>query len=86
MALNKGLGDTTLEAARIQFSILRKMGLKERARLAFELSDGLRTTVETGVRHRHPDYNDTMVQLGALYLSIDKKLFRQAYPNIKVSG
>ncbi|MCH8011095.1 MAG: hypothetical protein IIA61_03965 [Candidatus Marinimicrobia bacterium] len=53
--------DTTLEAARIQFLILRKLGMEERAKMAIEMSDGLRATVESGVRHRHPEYNDNMV-------------------------
>ena len=41
--------DTTLEAARIQFSISRKAGMVERAKIAIEMSDGLRATVESGV-------------------------------------
>lgn len=40
--------DTTLEAARMQFSILRKIGMAGRARMAIELSDGLRSIIEPG--------------------------------------
>jgi len=78
--------DTTLEVARIQFSILRKIGFAGRANLAIELSDGLRATIESGVRQRHPEYNDNMVRLAALRLSIGEQLFREAYPDTKVRG
>lgn len=57
--------DTTLEAARIRFSILRQIGLEGRAKMAIELSDGLRTVIEAGVRQRHPEYDDNMVRLAA---------------------
>jgi len=55
MDLNIVPRDTTLEAIRIQFSILRKIGIAGRANMAIELSDGLRATIESGVRQRHPD-------------------------------
>lgn len=76
--------DTTLEAARMQFSILRKIGMAGRARMAIELSDGLRAIIESGVRQRHPDYDDNMVRLAALRIAIGGKLFHQAYPDIEV--
>ena len=86
MDLNIVPRDTTLEAIRIRFSILRKIGIEERANMAIELSDGLRATIQSGVRQRHPDYDDNMVCLAALRLAIGKELFRQAYPDIKVKG
>ena len=75
--------DTTLEAARVQFSILRKIGLEGRARMTIELSDGLRSIVESGVRGRHPDYDDKMVRLAFLRITIGEELFRQFYPDIE---
>lgn len=72
--------DTTSEAARIQFSILRRRGMAGRADMAIELSDGLRATIEFGVRQRHPDYSDSMVRLAALRLAIGQQLFDQAFP------
>jgi len=50
--------DTTLEAVRKQFEILRRLGPEGRLRMAFEMSDNLRRIVEAGVRGRHPDYNE----------------------------
>jgi len=86
MDLNIVSENTTLEVARIQFSIFRKIGIEERANMAIELSDGLRATIQSGVRQRHSEYNDNMVRLAALRLAIGEQLFRQAYPDIKVKG
>ena len=79
-------GDTTLEAARIRFSILRKIGITGRASMAIELSDGLRAIIESGVRQRHPDYDDKMIRLATLRIAIGKELFNQSYPDIEVKG
>lgn len=76
--------DTTLEAARVQFSILRKIGMEGRARMAIELSDGLRSIIESGVRQRHPDYDENLVRLAVLRIVIGEELFRQAYPDIEI--
>lgn len=76
--------DTTLEAARVEFSILRKIGMDGRGRMAIELSDNLRATVEAGVRQRHPEYDDNMVKLAALRLAIGDELFRKAYPDLEI--
>ena len=78
--------DTTLEAARMQFSILRKMGMEGRARMTIELSNGLRSIIESGVRQRHPDYDENMVRLAALRIAIGEELFRQAYPDIEIEN
>ena len=78
--------DTTIEAARIQFSILRKMGMEGRARMAFELSDALRSITESGVRQRHPNYDENMVRLAAIRITIGDELFRQAYPDIEIES
>lgn len=67
--------DTTLEAARIRFSILRRIGIAGRAHMAVELSDGLRSIVESGIRQRHPDHDDQMVRLAAMRLAIGDQLF-----------
>jgi len=78
--------DTTEEAARVQFTILRRLGMEGRGAMALELSDNLRAVTEAGVRRRHPDYTEEMVRLAALRLAIGEPLFRQAYPGIEVMG
>ncbi len=69
--------DTTLEAARKEFEVLRKLGPEVRARMAFELSDNLRGLVEAGVRHRHPDFGEKEVRLEVLRLMIGNELYKQ---------
>lgn len=69
--------DTTLEAARKEFEVLRKLGPQVRARMAFELSDNLRDLVEAGVRHRRPDFCEKEVRLEVLRLMIGNKLYKQ---------
>ena len=78
--------DTTLEAARVRFSILRKIGMEGRARMTMELSDGLRSIIESGVRQRHPGYDENMVRLAATRIAIGEELFRQAYPDIEIGS
>lgn len=78
--------DTAIEAARIQFSIFRNMGMEGRARMTMELSDGLRSIIESSVRQRHPDYDENMVRLAAIRITIGDELFRQAYPDIEIGS
>ena len=73
--------DTTIEAVRKQFEILRRLGAEARAKMAFEMSDNLRSTVESGVRYRHPDYSEQKIQKEVLRLMIGEALFKQVYPH-----
>ena len=69
--------DTTLEAARKEFEILRSLGPEVRAKMAFEMSDNLRRVVQAGVRHRHPDFDEKKTKLEVLRLMVGDKLYRQ---------
>jgi len=75
--------DTTLEAARKEFEILRRLGPQVRARIAFELSDNLRRIVEAGIRNRHPDFDQKKIKLEVLRLMIGDKLYRQMLKGTK---
>ncbi|GAG30793.1 unnamed protein product [marine sediment metagenome] len=75
--------DTTIEAARKQFEILRRLGPEARLKMAFELSDNLRSLVEAGVRQRHPDFDEQRVQQEVLRLMIGDELFQEV---IKETG
>ena len=78
--------DTKLDSAIKQFSILREMDINKRAEMTFQLSDNLRSIVESGIRQRHLDYSDEQIKLAALRLTIDKDLFDKAFPGHKVSA
>ncbi len=69
--------DTTLDAARKEFEILRNLGPEVRAKMAFELSDNLRDLVEAGVRYRHPDFNEDNVNREVLRLMVGDELYKQ---------
>ena len=71
--------DTTLEAARKQFEILRRLGPEARLKIAFEMSDNLRRIVESGVRKRHPDWDEETLRHRILYLMIGKRLYREVF-------
>lgn len=76
--------DTTIDAAIKQFEILRRLDTRERAEMTFQLSDNLHRIVEAGVRQRHPDYDEQTVKLAVLRLTIDERLFRQAFGDVEV--
>jgi len=69
--------DTTLEALKKQFEILRKLGFEVRLKMAFEMSDNLRYAVEAGVRYRHPEFNEKKVNLEVMRLMIGDRLFKR---------
>ncbi|MEJ2702146.1 MAG: hypothetical protein P8Z79_06850 [Sedimentisphaerales bacterium] len=69
--------DTTLEVARKEFEILRKLGPEVRAMMAIEMSDNLRDIVEAGVRDRHPDFDQKKIDLEVLRLMIGDELYKQ---------
>lgn len=74
--------DTTMEAARIRFAILRRIGFAGRVALAIDASDGLRSVVESGVRRRHPEYDRETARLAAFRLSVGTRLFRLCFPGV----
>jgi len=76
--------DTTIEAARKQFEILRRLGPEVRLKMAFELSDNLRSLVEAGVRLRHGDFDEQRVQQEVLRLMVGETLFRQIHPDAEI--
>lgn len=69
--------DTTIEAARKEFEILRGLGPEVRVKMALEMSDNLRSIVEAGVRLRHPDYDEEAVRREVLRLMVGERLFRE---------
>jgi hypothetical protein len=80
MSLEIVPADTTLEAARVQFEVFRRMPPGKRLELAFHMSDSLRQLVASGVRSRHPDYTEDQVRLAVIRLTLGEKLFRQVFP------
>jgi hypothetical protein len=75
--------DTSPEVERIQNEIFRKMAPERRLQLAIELTQTSRKLLATGVRQRHPEYDEAQVRLAVIRLTIPEKLFLAAYPHAK---
>ena len=75
--------DTTADAARKQFEILQRLDAGTRAKMAFELSDNLRSIVEAGVKLRYPDFDERQIKMEVLRLMVGDTLFRRIYPDKK---
>lgn len=71
--------DTTEDMLAAQRRILHRIGPAGRLAMVFELSDNLRLLAAAGVRHRHPQWSDRVVEREVVRLMIGDDLFRQAY-------
>ncbi|HIJ70749.1 MAG TPA: hypothetical protein HPP87_05215 [Planctomycetes bacterium] len=76
--------DTSLNSANVQDDVLRKMDVRQRAEMTFELNDNVRAAVEAGVRSRHPEYDDKMVVMAVTKLMIGDSLFKEAFGDIEL--
>ena len=71
--------DTTIEAMQKQFEILERLGIEGRAEMTFQLSDNLRQIAESGVRLRHPEYDEQEVRREVLRITLGDELYRKAF-------
>jgi hypothetical protein len=76
--------DTTLEAARVQEDIFRRMHPNRRLEIAFALSRSVRGIAASGVRSRHPEYSEQQVRWAVAKLVLGAELFRKAYPEVSI--
>ena len=72
--------DTTIEAARVHFAVLRRLGIEHSMQMAMELSDTVRHMSEYGIRLRNPEYSEEQVRMAAIRLRLGDALFSLAYP------
>lgn len=76
--------DTSLHSANVQDDVLRKMDIRQRAEMTFELSDNVRRLTEAGVRNRHPEYDDKMVGMAVTKLMIGDSMFKEVFGDIEL--
>jgi hypothetical protein len=77
-------GDTSLEAFRVELSILRRLSAGRRLKMACRMTDSLRNVVASGVRSRHPEYTERQVKLATIRLTLGDELFREVYRGMDV--
>ena len=69
--------DTTVEAMRKQFEILRRLLPQKRALISFEISDNVRQNVIAGIKKLHPDFTDTQIKKELLRRTVGYELSRK---------
>jgi len=67
--------DTTVEAAKKQVEILRRLSPEKRALISFDLSDNVRQNVIAGIKKLHPDFTDTQIKMELLRRMVGNELF-----------
>jgi hypothetical protein len=72
--------DTSAEADRVQIEIYRRMGGAGRLRAAFQLIELARQAAVSGIRSRHPEYDDEQVLLAYARLVLGDALTREVWP------
>jgi hypothetical protein len=72
--------DTAPDAHALQIDAVRRMGPESRARLAFEMSDEIRSISAEGVRRRHPEYDERSVERAVATLYLGPELASAVWP------
>ena len=81
---SRTVADTTPEALRVQFAVLRKLGDEGRLRQGLELSEQVRSTLESGIRMRHPKRSPEEIRLATIRVMLGDRLFRAAFPGVGI--
>jgi len=54
--------DTTAEAQRVQYELMRRLSPAQKLRLAFELTDTMRALILADIKHRNPYAGDAEIR------------------------
>jgi hypothetical protein len=73
--------DTSADADGAQIEVYRRMTGSERLAAAFRLIRLARRTTVSGIRARHPEYDDEQVRLAYARLVLGDDLTRAAWPD-----
>lgn len=79
------MDDTTPEAKRYYFDLLRNATPQFRAEKVHSLSAMVKSISMNGIRMRHPDYTDEQMKFAYLRLIMGKQSFEKAFPSIQVN-
>jgi hypothetical protein len=72
--------DTNPDAHRVQIEIYRRMGTRGRAEALFRLNALARALAVSGIRSRHPEYDDEQVHLAYARLVLGDECVRTVWP------
>lgn len=72
--------DTTTSADDEQLTIYRRLGGAERVAIAFRLGALARGLALSGIRRRHPGYDDRTARRALNRLLLGDEIMRQVYP------
>lgn len=73
--------DTAPDAHEVQGEIYRRLGGRGRLAVTFRLNDAVRRLGLSGIRARHPDYNESQVQQAYARLLHGDAIARAAWPD-----
>jgi hypothetical protein len=73
--------DTTEAARQRQLAVYRAMTGSQRVELMLAISAEFRDVQRAGIRSRHPDYDDHMVECAFRRHTLGDELFRRAFPH-----
>jgi hypothetical protein len=74
--------DTSADADRAQIEAYRRMGGSGRLLAAFHLNELARLAAVSGIRARHPEYDDEQVRLAYARLVLGDDITREAWPGL----
>ncbi len=69
--------DTTVEALRKQFEILKRIGIEGRAKMTFELSDKARQELIANIKKQHPEFTKQQIKLEVIRRCYGEELSRK---------
>lgn len=72
--------DTGPEAWAVQQALWRRMTGEQRLLLAIRMSEDAREISRSGIRHRHPEYDEGEVEWALRRLMLGDPLFTAAWP------
>lgn len=73
--------DTHAEAHAVQLRAYRAMAPEQRAQIALELSDDMRSIAREGIRMRHPEYSQEQIRRALVRLLHGAEAARRIWPD-----
>lgn len=75
----ENVSDTSADAEAMQIAVLRRLGPRRRSELAAQWSEAMRQIAMQGIRDRNPTYNERRVVVEYARLTLEPRLFQEAF-------